>query len=263
MYVIYVDDEQPALDNFKWTVAKIEEIKSLKLFQSGEQALVWSKKHKVDVAFLDMEMPELHGIALARKLQEIKPDIRIVFVTAFSQYAMDAWNVDASGYILKPYAEADIRKELGKCTTRQSLIQHVVIQTIPTLAVLVNGRAVDIAGKKTREMFALMVDRGECGITSGETIAYLWPERPNDLNTQSLFRMTYKRLADSLEEAGIGHIIFSQGHRKFVKIEQVDCDLYRILSGDKQAALKYDGQYMREYSWAEERNGQLYRMLLG
>jgi hypothetical protein len=45
-------------------------------------------------------------------------------------------------------------------------------------------------------------------------------------------------------------------------VDQVDCDLYRILSGDERAAKQYDGQYMREYSWAEERNGQLHRMLL-
>ena len=262
MRVMYVDDEQPALDNFRLTVASFLEIENLVLFRDGESALNWTRENVVDVAFLDMEMPGIHGLGLALKLREITPNIRVVFVTAYSQYAMEAWGVDATGYVLKPYTASDIHKELEKCVYKPLPSQRIVIQTIPTLAVTVDGTALHLARAKTRELFALLVDRGDRGITTGEGIAYLWPDRPNDANTQSLFRMTYKRLADALESAGIGYIIASQENRRFIKVDQVDCDLYRILSGDRQAARKYDGQYMQEYSWAEERNGQLYRMLL-
>lgn len=262
MHVIYVDDEQPALDNFRLTVAAILEIKDLKMFLAGEDALEWVKTHTVDVAFLDMEMPGLHGLGLALKLREVKPDIRIVFVTAYSQYAMDAWGVDASGYVLKPYTISDIHKEINKCLYKPLPSQRIVIQTMPTLGLTIDGKPLHIAGAKIREMLALLVDCGDRGITAGEGIAYLWPDRPNDANSQSLFRMTYKRLVGTLEDAGIGYIVASKGNRRFLRVDQVDCDLYRILSGDMHAAHKYSGQYMQEYSWAEERNGQLYRMLL-
>ena len=262
MHIIYVDDERPALDNFRLTVASFREIESLNMFQDGEEALQWVRTHPVDAAFLDMEMPGIHGLGLAMKIREINPRIPVIFITAYSRYAMDAWNVDAVGYILKPYTAADIRKELGKCEYRPQPSRGVVIQTIPTVAVTVDGSPLHISGTKPRELLALLVDRADAGITSGEGIAYLWPERPNDANTQSLFRMTYKRLADALERAGIGNIVVSQENRRFLRADQVDCDLYRILSGDKQAAQKYDGQYLQEYSWAEGRNGQLHRMLL-
>lgn len=262
MRVMYVDDEQPALDNFRLTVAPILEINSLVLFRDGESALNWTRKNVVDVAFLDMEMPGICGLGLALKLREIAPNIRVVFVTAYSRYAMEAWGVDAIGYVLKPYSVSDIRKELKKCVYRPLPSQRIVIQTIPSLSVTVDGVALHLARAKIWELFALLVDRGDRGITTGEGISYLWPDRPNDASTQSLFRMTYKRLVDALEDAGIGHIIASQENRRFIKADQVDCDLYRILSGDRQTARKYNGQYMQEYSWAEERNGQLYRMLL-
>ena len=262
MHVIYVDDEQPALDNFKFTVASCPEISSLTMFLSGEEALRWAKSYLVDVAFLDMEMPGLHGLALAMKLREIHRNIRVIFVTAYSQYAMDAWGVDAIGYVLKPYAASDIMKEIRKCSFRPLPSQRVEIQTIPDFAVMVDGVPLHLARTKVRELLALLVDRGDRGITTGEGIAYLWPERPNDPKTQSLFRMTYKRLADALEAAGIGHIVVSRGNRRFLQMDQVDCDVYRILSGDRQAAKRYNGQYLQEYSWAEERNGQLSRMLL-
>lgn len=263
MQVIYVDDEQPALENFKWITSSLSNVDSLNLFQDGEKAIEWAKMNVVDVAFLDMEMPDMTGIELARKLKDINVNIRIVFVTAYDQYALDAFGVDAIGYVLKPYTQEEIIKELNKASMmRPWPSQRVVIKTIPSFSVLVDGKALRLGRAKARELFALLVDRGERGITTGEGIAYLWPERSNDAKTQALFRVTYKRLVDALGQADIGYIIASKDNHRFICMDQVDCDLYRILSGDIQTAKKYDGQYMQEYSWAEERNGQLYRMLL-
>ncbi len=261
MRVIYIDDERPNLDNFKFTTKDFSEIKSLDMFQSGEEALEFAKSNVVDVAFCDMEMPGLHGLALAAKLKDINPQIRVVFVTAYSQYAMDAWGVDATGYVMKPYLASDIKKELNKCkSTPLPSSNRVVIGTIPGFSVSYGGKAVNINAAKSRELLALIVDAGDKGITTGEGIAALWPDRPNDTNTQSLFRMTYKRLSDSLENADIGEIIESRGSRRFIRTDLIDCDLYRILSGDTDAMKKYDGQYLQEYEWAEDRNAQLYNL---
>ena len=263
MHVICVDDEKPALDNFRLTVASFLDIESLKLFQDGVSALAWAKEHPVDTAFLDMEMPGIHGLALALQLKEINENIHIVFLTAYRQYALEAFGVGAIGYVLKPYSRIDIRKELDKASLiRQKPLHRVTIQTIPTFFVSVAGHPLHLRREKVIELFALLVDRGEKGITTGEGIACLWPERSSDVNTQALFRVTYKRLADALEEAGIGDIIATQGNRRFLRTNQVDGDLYRILCGDVQTAKRYAGEYLSEYSWAEERNAQLYRMLL-
>ena len=82
MHIIYIDDEKPALDNFRYTAEKLPEITDLDMFQDGYEALEFVKDHPVDVAFLDMEMPGLHGLELAKKLKMHDLDIRIVFVTA-------------------------------------------------------------------------------------------------------------------------------------------------------------------------------------
>lgn len=258
MRVIYIDDEQPALDNFRLTAAQIPKIEALTLFQSGEEALMWVRNNLVDVVFMDMEMPGIHGLELAVKLGEIVPGIRIIFVTAYSHFAMDAWGTGAIGYLLKPYTAEDICKELEKCVFRPLPSERIVIQTMPMLAVTVNGKPLHISGAKPRELFALLVDRGERGITSAEGIACLWPDKPNDSSSQSLFRMTYKRLVSALEEAGAGHIVQSGENRRYLRTDQVDCDLYRIQANEENAIKKYSGQYLQEYSWAEDRNGQLY-----
>lgn len=263
MNIIYVDDEKPAIDNFRLTVANFPEINTLHTFQSGEEALAFVEGEPVDVAFLDMEMPEIHGLGLASALKHRDPNIRVVFVTAFSQYALDAWGVDATGYLLKPYTAGDIHKELAKCTYKPLPSLRLYIETIPTLNVTVDGTPLYISGAKPREMLALLVDRGERGFTMGECIACLWPDRSADAGTQSLCRMTWKRLADALEAAGVRDVIETTDNHRHLVTGKVECDLYRILAGDKQAAQKYSGVYLQEYPWAEERNAQLHWMLLG
>lgn len=261
MNIIYVDDEKPAIDNFRLTTANFPEIDTLHTFQSGEKALEFIKKNTIDAAFLDIEMPGIHGLDLARAIKQYNSHIRVIFVTAFSRYALDAWSVDATGYLLKPYTAADIHKELAKCTYKPLPSHRVVIETIPTFNVLVDGISLYIPGSKPKEMFALLVDCREHGFSMREGIAHLWPERAADAKTQSLYRMTWKRLSDVLENAGVGNIITTVENRRYLKTDKVDCDLYHILTGNKQAAKKYNGEYLRDYAWAEERNAQLYRML--
>lgn len=263
MHIIYVDDEMPAINNFRLTVANFPEIKELHTFQSGEEALDFAKTNTVDAAFLDMEMPGIHGLGLARALKEHDSEIRVVFVTAFGQYALDAFGVDATGYLLKPYTADDIRKELAKCTYQHLPSHRLVVQTIPSLSITADGVPLPLSGGKAREMLALLIDRGERGITIGEAIACLWPERPADSATQSLCRMTWKRLTNVLESVGMGSLLYTLENRRYLKTDTVDCDLYRILAGDKQAARRYSGEYLSEYEWAEEHNAQLYWMILG
>ena len=262
MKIICVDDERPALDNFRLTVEKFPEVGSLELFSDPDAALRWVEENPVDGAFLDIELPGVGGLNLAQKMCKLRPELRIVFVTAYHRYAMEAWATDAIGYVLKPYSPEDIRKQLDRMIRYRPMPKHrVEIRTIPTLSITVDGDPIFLKRTKARELFALLVDRGETGITTGEGISCLWPDRPNNEETRSLFRVTFMRLSDALRRAGIGHILVREGNRRAIRVDQVECDLYRILSGDQEAARLYGGQYLQEYSWAEGRNGQLYRML--
>lgn len=265
MRLIYVDDEKPALDNFRLTVERFREVSSLELFSDPEAAVEWVKTHPVDGAFLDIELPGVGGLALARELCKYNANIRIAFLTAYKQYAMEAWeSTDAVGYVLKPYSADDIHKQLQRMIRfRPAPKCRVEIRTIPNLSITVDGDPFYLKREKARELFALLVDRGEAGITTGEGISCLWPDRPNNRETGTLFRMTFMRLSEALREVGVDNILTSAGNRRAIRTDQVDCDLYRILDGDRDAARGYNGVYLQEYSWAEERNGQLHRLLLG
>ena len=264
MQVICVDDEQPILDNFKAKVSDMSGVDQLQLFKSARAALEWVENHPVDVAFLDMEMPEMSGLELARKLRQIDPNIRIIFVTAYGQYALDAFGVDALGYVLKPYTRGDIEKELEKAMRmRPKANNKVVIRTMPEFMIRVAGKVLHLGSAKQTELLALLVDRGEVGVTTGEAIACLWPNRPADESTQTLYRVTYHRLVEGLREVGAEDILHSAGRKRYIRSDQVDCDLYRMLQRDENAVQSYAGEYLREYSWAESRVAQLDGIKMG
>ena len=262
MKVIYVDDEELARLNFRIVAEPLGEGDELHLFDDAQSTLEWVRSNDVNVAFLDLELDDdMGGMELARRLQQLRPSVVVVFVTAYSQHALEAFGVGAIGYVLKPYTCEDIRRELAKAARiRPIRSSRVYIQTIPTLQVEVNGAPLELPGGKVGELLALLVDRAGAGVSTGEAIACLWPNRPNDRNTATLMRMTAKRLMDALRKAGIEQIIGIGKRKKWIIRDMVDCDLYRILDGEPHAADCYDGEYLREYSWAEVTNAHLARI---
>lgn len=239
----------------------MKEVEKFNLFSSAKDALKWAEHNPVDTAFLDMTMPQMKGIELAKRLKQIDQNIRIIFVTAYDQYALDAFRVDALGYLLKPFSKEEIKKELEKASLMRSRPRkHVEIRTIPDFVVSVDENVLHFDRAKPEELLALLVDRADAGISAGEAIACLWPGRPADENTQTLYRVTFHRLMEILKEAGIEHIIGSEGRKRYILTNQVECDLYRILAGKKDEMQNYCGEYMKEYSWAETRNAQLNSM---
>lgn len=259
MHIICVDIDKTARESFRQMAADFSEIDSIRLFPDGASALSWIDGHQVDAAFIAMDLPDLHGLELAEQLISADPNIRVIFLTQYNQYALEAFRVGAIGYLLKPYCRQDLKRELDKSLRFMPIREKcVVIQTIPSFSVTVDGIPLRTKHLKALELLALLVDRRERGITSGEATACLWPDK---IVSDALFRVTWKRLSDMLGQAGIDWLIASKGRQKYIVADKIECDLYRILDGDAEASSRFAGEYMREYEWAENRNAQLCQML--
>lgn len=262
MHVIYVDDEELAITRFKITAGKMAQIKKLKTFQYPAEALEYAKKNQVDLAFLDVEMPGMDGVTLAREIKAVNPNIRVVFVTAYNQYALDAFSVDALGYLTKPYSKESLEKELEKAARIKPIAEHkVYIQTMPSFEVFVDNEILMISRPKVKELLALLVDRNGSSITSGQAICALWEDRPDDDATKALYRMTMKRLKDLLAEKKIDYILEDGSNQKSLRTEEFVCDYYEALKDNEEYTKKYAGEYMSEYFWAEETNARLSELL--
>ncbi|WP_035669058.1 LytTR family DNA-binding domain-containing protein [Flavobacterium sp. 83] len=123
---IAVDDEPLALQIL---VSYIEQMPSLSLvgqFSNAIEALKAIHEQEIDLIFLDIRMPDINGIELAKIVEQyrIKGNLRIIFTTAFDQYALDGYKVDALDYLLKPFSFVDFSKSVAKALGYFDLIRN-------------------------------------------------------------------------------------------------------------------------------------------
>lgn len=138
---------------------------------------------------------------------------------------------------------------------------RVFIRTFGNFDVFVDGELMLFKSAKAKELLAFLVDRQGGMVNTGQIIAHLWENRPNDEATQNLCSKITKTLQRELDRMEIGEILVRSRSIKYVDIKKFDCDLYRLLEGDAYAARKYLGEYMSEYEWAEERTAALQKYL--
>ena len=112
---IMVDDEPLALELLSSYVHKTPSLRLEGAFSDGVSALARLKQGDIDLAFLDIQMPDLNGLELARLLP---PQTALVFVTAYEQYALEGFKVEAADYLLKPASYADFVAACEKAAKR-------------------------------------------------------------------------------------------------------------------------------------------------
>lgn len=265
MQIIYVDDEKIARDKFCFIVQRIDPQLNLKVFDDCGKVKSYAKEYHIDVAFLDIAMPEETGLQLALELREINPYTRIVFVTAYDAYALDAFQVAAVGYLLKPYTEEQVRKMLvraGSITYQKKVgTPKLYIRTMPVFEVYINDELVVWRRLKVKEMLAFLIDRAGTSVTQGQLIAALWEDRPCDSNTKSLCRVTWQRLVEFMDSVGLGDLLISENGQRLVRRDMLQSDYQELIATGNTAKIPYDGRYMSEYSWGEVTNASLQKYL--
>ena len=131
---------------------------------------------------------------------------------------------------------------------------RVRIRTFGYFDVFVDGKPIAFRNEKSKELFALLVDRRGGFVSSEEAIGFLWEEEPANTVTLARYRKVALRLKNLLEEYGIGDIIESVNGKRRLVAEKVSCDLYEYLSGQTQL---FKGSYLTNYSWGEYTLAQL------
>jgi two-component system LytT family response regulator len=116
MRILIVDDERPARDKLRRLLAGAPGVEAIDEACDGIEALARIAAFRPDALFLDIEMPELSGIELAASLPEPAP--LLVFVTAWNEYAIRAFDLDAIDYLLKPYDAVRLQRALQRLRAR-------------------------------------------------------------------------------------------------------------------------------------------------
>ena len=133
----------------------------------------------------------------------------------------------------------------------------VSIRTFGYFDVFVGDIPIAFRNKKSKELFALLVDRRGGFVTSDEAISFLWEDEPANSLTLARYRKVALRLKGTLEEYGISDIVESVDGKRRLVMDKVDCDLYNYLSGKEEYSQLFKGSYLTNYSWGETTLGEL------
>lgn len=226
-------------------------------FQQPDDALEAIKKQPADVAFLDIQMGGMTGLQLAARLKKIKPDIHIIFVTGYSQYAVDAFAIHATGYLLKPVEKKDVERELTFIYDPPKTKKPIWIRTFGGFDLFVDNEPVKFERTKAKELLAFLVDHRGLSVTTGEACAALFEENGDTPSGKSYFRTILHQMIKTLKKAGAEEIVRKGWNSYAVVPETFECDFYQFLDGDPKAVNLYHDDYLPAYSWAEIRNAEM------
>jgi two-component SAPR family response regulator len=253
MKVIAVDDEQILLDDFTEMLQSMPEVSSVKGFTNCEKALKYIGENDVDVAFLDVRMRGMDGMTLAKRAKVLKPSINIIFLTAYPEYSLDAMHIHASGYLVKPALEEDVRKELRdlRVPPEVSNGQRLKVQCFGNFEIYVDSYPLPFKYIKTKELFAYLVDRKGAFCSNGEILGALWEDKEITISLENYLRNLVSDLRSVLKEYHLEDVMMKKKGMIRIVPELMDCDYYRWIEGDSAAINAFNGEYMSQYSWAE------------
>lgn len=285
MKIMVVDDEALALRSMERCLSDHMlpgvEIESVSYHQNPMAALAVAEQMEgLDVAFLDIKLPEMNGLELAKRLTALHSNVQIVFVTAYDHHALKAFELQALDYVLKPVKADRILKTLERAEKIRVMMsepheQHIMIGCFGHI----HYNAADETGKtfpwktlKAQELFAFLLHHREKLVERQVIIDLFWPEDELDKALMQLHTAIYqirKMMKD--QHVGIEIKYHAGGYRLHMHGVLLDTEIWESqlkqapeLNGDTlemhlELIRQYSGDYLEEhpYMWAEHERERL------
>ena len=274
MTVVAVDDEEISLMCLEAVLDSMDDVDKVLTFSNAEDTIDYFKTGKADAAFLDIQLylsgGTLNGLMLAAKIKELCPDCHVVFVTSCPEYAVDAFKLHVSGYIVKPVTREAARKELDyiimekrAASNARGFIEEkeeeskVRVQCFGNFEVFWKNKPVVFQLSKAKELFAYLVHRKGASVSMAELAAVLFEDKEDGLSVQSQIRNLVASMRKTFSSLGCPDLFNKSRGYISIKTDLINCDYYSFMNGDSDAINEYSGEYMAQYSWAEFTVGYL------
>lgn len=239
--ICLIDDEPLALQYLKFLLKQVDDVKVTGAYSDPQKLIRHIRTEKVDAVLLDIQMPSITGIELAEQLLTIQPKIEIVFVTAYDEYAIKAFEINALDYILKPIQKDRlelsinrIKAELVEKATLKTDQATFVINNLGKLSIEKNGQPIAIKWRttKAKELFACFTQDHRQSFRKDQLIKQMWGNMLWDNANSQLYSSVYQ-IRRVLQDANIPIEIVSQDEYYKVNLSSV-----KILSTEwKQGVL--------------------------
>lgn len=233
MNVIVIDDEKAMHLIMSKLLKKIPSVTLLGMFFSTDQAIEILKTHQVDLVFVDINMPKENGMTFAQKLRRLHAQVQVAFVTSHKDYALDAFELSAVDYLIKPISmerlqqtieKARALKDFKNSSENQSITNELSVYTFGTFEVRsTKGGNVKFISKKSMEVFGYLLLHMGRKVSRIKLIAEVFPEMPQK-NAETYLNTAMYQLRKSLEVHGHRHIVLSgnDGYELDLSTEKVD-----------------------------------------
>lgn len=254
MKTILVDDETKVIQSLEHIIAGIGYIEVVKTFSGSEEAAEYLRCFSVDLVIMDMKMNGGEGVSLCRRFREIRPELQFIFITQQPSYDTELLQLGAAGYLRKECKQEELRYavESARLLSKRRK-KRIYVKTFGHFDVFVDGKPIRFHSSKAKELLALLVDRQGGTVNTDQAIGALWEDRPNDGSTQNLCSKVVRGLAKELEAYRAGEMLVNSRGVRWVDTEVFACDLYEFFDGNEEVRKQYNGEYMLDYSWAEDR----------
>ena len=249
MKAIAVDDEIYMLETLQEAVSASSDIEMTETFSSCSAALAYATENPIDIAFLDINMRGIGGLGLAEKLLELQPGCKIVFCTGHEEYAVSAFQLHVSGYLMKPITPEAVQKEIDHIKGVKAGEKLLTIQCFGNFEVFYNQEVLPFKRKKAKELLAVLIDRNGAGMTAKQICAILFPDNTDDTKNAAYLRQLVLDLKNTLKTIQAEDVLRHDTPYYRIDTNQVKCDYLSYLLTGKPA---FHGEYMTQYSWAEE-----------
>ena len=249
MKAIAVDDEIYMLETLQEAVNASSDIEMTAAFSTCSAALAYAEENPIDIAFLDINMRGIGGLGLAEKLLILQPGCKIVFCTGHEEYAVSAFQLHASGYLMKPITAEAIQKEIDHIKGVKAGEKLLTIRCFGNFEVFHNGEILPFKRKKAKEFLAVLIDRNGAGMTAKQISAILFPEDTDDTKNTAYLRQLVLDLKNTLKTIRAEDVLKHDTPYYRIDTNLIKCDYLSFLETGKP---EFHGEYMTQYSWAEE-----------
>lgn len=247
MKIIVVDDELSALSTFLPNVVDNVDVECKMFMNAPRQALEYLRINDVKAVFLDIRMPEVDGITLAERMLALKPDLKIVFISAYvedERQITDKFGGSVVGFCHKPYKKETLLKILAELKATDGK-KELFLKTFDSFDLFVNGVAVNFSSSKAKEFLALLTEARGSFVTMDTTMGNLWPDKNVDL-AKRLYRDAVSRLRLTLKDVGAENLVTFERGRAVINTKCASCDMWDYLNGKGN----FSGRYLPQYDWS-------------
>ncbi len=248
MKCLVADDEELILKDIKRTVLKVlGDDTEIYEASNSDEVINIINDNNIPIVFLDIEMPYISGLEVAKKIIEMRPATNIIFVTGHSKYALDVLELYVSGFLMKPVSEKNMRKAVDNL---RYPINELKVKCFGHFEVLYAGKPVKFGRSQSKEVFAYLIDKQGAFVTEDEIRYLLWSEEEDTEKKRKYVRNIISDIRTTLKTCGVDDVIINDNKSGYaVNRKKFNCDLYDYLDGKITLDSVNERKYMEQFSW--------------